>query len=119
VHDPGENEGGQGDVCSGIDDVVEFVDRIGCPFHLLFGGTNALHAGKEDLSLNSRESLGDNGDRHKFLVVACDHRKGLVLLLADTSIEAFSPGGILSWVSPDVQGFLWAWGCRCSGMWGG
>jgi hypothetical protein len=98
--------------------VVELLECKGCPFPLLFGSTNTGIAGKEDLSLNSREGLGENGDGRRFLVFARDGRKGLVLLLAYASVEAFGPGEIFSQVSPDVQGFLWAWGCRCSDAWG-
>jgi hypothetical protein len=119
VRDPGENEGWQGDVRSGIDDVVEFLECEGCPFRFLFGGTDTLIAGNEDLSLNAREGLGEDGDRRRFLVFERDGRKWFVLLLAYASIEAFGPGKIFGWVSPDVQGILWAWGCRCSDAWGG
>jgi hypothetical protein len=69
---------------------------------------------EEDLSLNVRESLGENGDGPRLLIFAYDSCKGLILLLVYTGIEAFSPGKIFSQVSPDVQGFLWAWGSRCS-----
>jgi hypothetical protein len=75
-------------------------------------------AGKEDLSLNVREGLGESSNGHGLLVVVHDSCKGLVLLSVHTSIEAFSPGKIFGWVSPDVQRFLWAWGSRCSNMWG-
>jgi hypothetical protein len=103
--------------------VVESVECIGCPFHLIFSLGDMGIAGKEDLSLNSREGFGDNGDRHRFLVFARDSCKGLILLLllllAYASIEAFGPSGVFSQVSPDLQGFLWAWGSRCSDTWGG
>jgi hypothetical protein len=103
--------------------VVKSIEHIGCPFHLIFGLGNMGIAGKEDLSLNSREGFGDNGDRCRFLVFAHDSRKGLILLLllllAYASIEVFSPSGVFSRVSPDIQGFLWAWGCRWSDTWGG
>jgi hypothetical protein len=76
-------------------------------------------AGKEDLSLDAGEGLGDNGDWCRFLVFAHDSHKWLLLLmLAYTGIEAFGLGEIFGWVSPDVHGFLWVWGCRCSDMWG-
>jgi hypothetical protein len=119
VHDPGKNEWWQGNVSPGIDDVVEFVECIGYPFRFLFGDTNTLIAGNEDLSLKVREGFGEDGDRHRFLIFARDSRKWFVLLLAYISVEAFSPGKIFGWVSPDVQGFLWVWGCRCSDSWGG
>jgi hypothetical protein len=76
-------------------------------------------AGNDDLSLNVREGLGEDSDGCRLLVFAHDSCKGLVLLLAYTSIEAFSLGEIFRQVSPDVQGFLWAWGSRYSDMWGG
>jgi hypothetical protein len=109
----------QGDIRSGIDDVVKYLKYIGYLFHLSFSIGNSVIAGKEDLSLNVREGFGENGDRHRLLVFACDSCKGLVLLLAYTSIKAFGLGEIFSRVSPDVQGFLWAWGSRCSNTWGG
>jgi hypothetical protein len=71
----GENEGRQGNVSPGIDDVVEFIEYIGCPFLRIFGLGNMGIAGKEDLSLNSGEGFGDNGDRRRLLVFACDGRK--------------------------------------------
>jgi hypothetical protein len=76
-------------------------------------------AGDDDLSLNAREGLGENGDRHSLLVFVRDSHKGFVLLLVYASAEAFSPSEIFSQVSPDVQGFLWARGSRCGVMWGG
>jgi hypothetical protein len=100
--------------------VVETLECEGCPFGFLFGSTDTLIAGKEDLSLNAREGLRENGDRCRLLVFACDGCKGLVLLLlVYASIEAFSPGKVFSQVSPDVQVILWAWGCRRSDAWGG
>jgi hypothetical protein len=48
-----------------------------------------------------------------------DGRKWFVLLLAYAGIEAFGPGEVFGRVSPDIQGFLWAWGCRRSGTWRG
>jgi hypothetical protein len=39
-------------------------------------------------------------------------------LLAYASIEVVGPGQIFGRVSPDVQGFLWAWGSGCSDVWG-
>jgi hypothetical protein len=100
--------------------VVETFECEGCPFRFLFRGTDVGIAGEEDLLLNSREGFGDNGNRYRFLVLVHDGCKGLVLLLlAYTSIQAFSPGEIFSQVSPDVQGFLWVWGCRYSDTWGG
>jgi hypothetical protein len=86
--------------------VVESLECKGCPLRLLFGSTNTGIAGKEDLSLNVREGFRENGDRHRPLVFACDGCKGLVLLLAYTSVEVFSLGEIFGWVSPDVQRFL-------------
>jgi hypothetical protein len=102
--------------------VVEFGERIGCPFCFIYFFGNTGIAGKEDLSLNAREGFGDNGDRRRFLIFACDSRKRfvlLLLLLAYASIEALSLGEIFGWVSPDIQVFLWVWGCRCGGTWGG
>jgi hypothetical protein len=61
--------------------------------------------GDDDLSLDVRESLGDNGVRHRFLVFACDSHKRFVLLV-HAGIEVFGPSQIFSWVSPDIQGFL-------------
>jgi hypothetical protein len=118
VGDPGENEGWQGDVRPGINDVVEACECIGCPFCFSFGSIDVGLAGKEDLSLDAREGLGDDGDRCRFLVLAHDGRKWFVLLLAYTGVEAFGPGEVFGWVSPDVQGFLWAWGCGCIDTWG-
>jgi putative lipase involved disintegration of autophagic bodies len=60
----------------------------------MFGIGNSGIAGKEDLSLNAREGFGENGDGCRLLVFAYDSCKGLVLLLAYASVEAFSPGGI-------------------------
>jgi hypothetical protein len=116
VHDPGENEWWQGNVSPGIDNVVEFVESVGCLFRFLFRGTNTLIAGNGDLSLKVREGFGEDGDRRRFLIFAHDGRKWFVLLLAYTSVEAFGPGKIFGWVSPDVQGCLWVWGCRCSDL---
>jgi hypothetical protein len=99
--------------------VVESLECKGCPFRLVFGIADTGIAGKEDLSLNAREGFGQNGDGRRLLVFARDGCKGLVLLLAYTSVEAFSLGEIFGWVSPDVQGFLWAWGSRCIDTWGG
>jgi hypothetical protein len=99
--------------------VVESLECKGCPFHLLFGSTDMGIAGKEDLSLNAREGFGENGDGRRLLVFARDGSKGFVLLLVYTSVEAFSPGEIFGRVSPDVQGFLSAWGSRRSDTWGG
>jgi hypothetical protein len=82
--------------------VVESIECIVCPFHLIFSFGDSSVAGKEDLSLNAREGLGENSDRHRFLVFARDGRKWFILLLAYTSVEAFSPGKIFGWVSPDV-----------------
>jgi hypothetical protein len=59
-------------------------------------------AGNNGFPLNSWESIGDNGDRCRFLVFAHDGCKGLVLLLAYASIEVFSLGEISGQVSPDV-----------------
>jgi hypothetical protein len=71
-----------------------------------------------DLSLDAREGFRNDGGRRRFLVFACDgHRRFVVL--AHVSIEAISPCQIFGWVSPDVQGFLWAWGSGCSVSWGG
>jgi hypothetical protein len=39
-------------------------------------------AGKEDLSLNTREGFGENSDGRRLPVFARDSCKGLVLLLA-------------------------------------
>jgi hypothetical protein len=61
-----------------------------------------------------REGFGEDCDGRRLLVSACDSCKGLVLLLAYASIEAFSLGEIFAWVSPDVQGFLQVWGGRYS-----
>jgi hypothetical protein len=61
VCDLGDNEGWQGNVCSGINDVVECLECKGCPFRFLFGGTKTLIAGNKDLSLNVREGLGVDG----------------------------------------------------------
>jgi hypothetical protein len=72
----------------------------------LLRSTNTGIVGKEDLSLNAREGLGENGDRYRLLVFARDSCKGLVFFLVYASIEAFSPGEIFGRVSPDVQGFL-------------
>jgi hypothetical protein len=79
---------------------------------------NLGFAGNDDLSLDARESLGDNGDGRRLFVFAHDGCEGFVLL-AYSSVEAFGPSGIFGRVSPDVQGFLWAWGSGCGCMWGG
>jgi hypothetical protein len=83
-------------------------------FVVLDGG----FTGNDDLSLNAREGLGDNGDRCRFLVFVHDGRKGFVLL-AYASVEAFGRSEFFGRVSPDVQGFLWAWGSGCGGTCGG
>jgi hypothetical protein len=70
-------------------------------FIVLDGG----FTGNNDLPLNMREGLGDNGNGCRLLVFACDSCKGFVLL-AYTSIEVFGPREIFNWVSPDAQGFL-------------
>jgi hypothetical protein len=85
----------------------------------MFGIGDFGIAGKEDLSLNPREGFGENGDGCRLLVFARDGCKGLVLLLAYASVEAFGPGEIFGWVSPDVQGFLRVWGSRRSDTWAG
>jgi hypothetical protein len=92
---------------------------MGCPFRLMFGIDDTGIGGNDDLSLNERGGFGENGDGRRLLVFARDCCKGLVLLLVYASIEAFSPGEFFGQVSPDVQGFLWAWGSRCSDAWGG
>jgi hypothetical protein len=105
VGDPGENEGWQGNIRPGINDVVEACKYIGCPFRFSFGSIYVGVAGKEDLSLDVREGLGDDGDRCRFLVFARDGCKWLLLLLlllAYAGIEAFGPGEIFGRVSPDV-----------------
>jgi hypothetical protein len=62
-------------------------------------------AGKEDLSLNVREGFGENGDGRRLLVFARDGCKGLVLLLAYTSVDAFSLGEIFGQVPQMSRGF--------------
>jgi hypothetical protein len=99
--------------------MVEFVECVGCPLLLMFSLGDSGIAGKEDLSLNAREGLGENSNRYRFLIFAYDSCKWLVLLLAYASVEAFRLGKVFGWVSPDVEGFLWAWGCSCGDMWGG
>jgi hypothetical protein len=74
----------------------------GCLFGFLVGSTETGIAGKEDLSLNTREGLGENGDGCRLLVFVRDGCKGLVLLLAYAGIEAFSLGESFGRVSPDV-----------------
>jgi hypothetical protein len=98
--------------------VVKSLKYIDCPFHLIFIIGDTGSACNKDLSLNTREGFGENGDRYRLLVFARDSCKGLVLLLAYISIKAFGPCEIFSRVSPDVQGFLWVWGSRCGDMWG-
>jgi hypothetical protein len=85
----------------------------------LFRSTNTGVIGKEDLSFNLEEGLGENGNRHRLLGFGCDSCKGFVLWLVYASIEAFRPGEIFGQVSPDVQGFLWVWGSRHIDVWGG
>jgi hypothetical protein len=100
--------------------MVKSLKCIGYPFHLMFVIGNTGIAGKEDLSLNTREGFGENGNRHRLHVFTRDSCKGLVLLLlAYASVEAFSLCEVFGQVSPDLQGSLWAWGSRCSNVWVG
>jgi hypothetical protein len=61
------------------------------------------------LPLSVRQGFRNDGGRCRFLVFACDSHKRF-FMLAHTGIEVISPSQICSWVSPDIQGFLWAWG---------
>jgi hypothetical protein len=98
--------------------VVESLKCIVCVLHMTFIIGDIGIAGNEDFPLDAPESIGDNGDGCRLFVFAHDSRKGFVLL-AYYSIEAFGPSKIFSQVSPDVQGFLWAWGSGCSNVWSG
>jgi hypothetical protein len=98
--------------------VVESAKSICFELFSIFVILDGGFAGNDDLSLNAREGLGDNGDGRRLLVFARDGCEGFVLLVY-SSIEAFGPSKIFGQVSPDVQGFLWARGSRCSDVWGG
>jgi hypothetical protein len=102
--------------------MVESAKSVGLECRSIFVIVDGGFAGNDDLSLNVRESLWDNGDRCRLLVFARDGRKRFVLL-AYTGIEAISPRQVLGPVPPDVQGFLWALGSGYSdtwvGRWGG
>jgi hypothetical protein len=100
------------------DGVVESVKSIVREFRsIIFGDVG--FTGNDDLSLDARESLGDNGDGCRLLVVARDSCIWFFVLLAYAGVEAISPRKVLGRVSPDVQGFLWAWGSGYSDTWGG
>jgi hypothetical protein len=94
--------------------VVELAKGVCFKWLSIFIVLDGGFAGDDDLSLNAREGFGDNGDRCRLVVFARDGRKGFVSL-AYAGIEAFGPSEIFGWVSPDVQGFLWAWGSGCGG----
>jgi hypothetical protein len=79
---------------------------IGYLFYIIFSIDNFSIAGDDSFPLDVQESLGDNGDGCRLLVLVYDSSKGLVLLLAYASIEVFGLGEIFGQVSPNVQGFL-------------
>jgi hypothetical protein len=99
------------------DGMVESAKGVFLEFLAVFIILDGGFTGNDDLSLNAREGLGENGDGCRFLVFARDGRKGFVLL-AYISGEAFGPSQIFGRVSPDIQGFLRVWGSGCSDVWG-
>jgi hypothetical protein len=83
-----------------VDDVVESVKSIVCEIcSINFSDLSSAY--NDDLSLNARESLGDNSDGCRLLGFVYDGCKRFVMLV-HASIEAFSPSKIFGWVSPDV-----------------
>jgi hypothetical protein len=100
--------------------VVKSLECIGCLFPTTFVIDDPGIAGNDGFPLDAWESLGENGDGCRLLLFAHDGCKGLfLLLLAYASVEAFGPGENFGRVSPDIQGFLWAWGSRHSDVWCG
>jgi hypothetical protein len=99
------------------DDMVDIVKSIVHVIHPI-DFSKVVFAGNDNLSLNAREGLGENGNGCRLLVFAHDGHKGFILLLlAYASIEVFGPSEILVWVSPDIEGFLWARGSGCGDIW--